>query len=135
VLRNHERGELEGVPVEALPSHNTSPERLQYHPEGIGNGYVLTLGGRRIYIAGDTEPTPAMLALQDIDIAFLPMNLPYTMIAAQAAEAVKVFRPRIVYPFHYIGGHEPDEFARLLEGFPSTDVRLRDWYALRHPRP
>jgi L-ascorbate metabolism protein UlaG (beta-lactamase superfamily) len=71
-----------------------------------------------------------MLALKGIDVAFLPMNLPYTMVAEQAAEAVKAFKPRIVYPFHYTKGPEPQKFAKLLRDFPRVEVRLRDWYTL-----
>ena len=126
-----DEAELDGIAVRAIPAHNTTPDRLRYHPRGLGNGYVLSLGGKRLYIAGDTEPTPEMLALEGIDIAFLPMNLPHTMVAEQAAEAVKVFKPRIVYPFHYSRGPEAEKFAGLLQGFPGVEVRLRDWYALR----
>lgn len=130
VLAYGDTGTLNGNPVLAVAAHNTSPDRLRYHPKGLGNGYVLTLGGRRIYISGDTEPTPQMLALEGIDVAFLPMNLPYTMVAEQAAEAVKTFKPSIVYPFHYARGSEPENFARLMQGFPGVEVRPRDWYAL-----
>jgi len=130
VLAYGESGALNGAPVTAIAAHNTSEDRLRYHPRGLGNGYVLTLGGSRIYIAGDTEPTPEMLALEAIDVAFLPMNQPYTMLAEQAAEAVRTFRPAVVYPFHYARGPEPETFAALLHGFPGVEVRLRDWYAL-----
>lgn len=119
---------VSGLPVRAVEAYNTSPERLRYHPKGLGNGYVLTLGGLKVYVAGDTEPNPDMLSLTGIDVAFLPMNLPYTMLGEQAAEAVKVFRPRIVYPFHYSRGPEPQTFAKLLGGHEGVEVRLRDWY-------
>lgn len=120
--------ELGGLPVRVIEAYNTTPERLKYHPKGLGNGYVISFGGTQIYVAGDTEPNPDMLALRDIDVAFLPMNLPYTMVAAQAAEAVKIFRPRIVYPFHYTRGPEPRTFASLMEEVEGVEVRLRDWY-------
>ncbi|HQZ13114.1 MAG TPA: MBL fold metallo-hydrolase [Devosia sp.] len=123
-----DRGDLNGVPVRVVEAYNTTPDRLRYHPKGLGNGYVLTFSGTRVYIAGDTEPNPDMLGLKDIDIAFLPMNLPYTMVAGQAAEAVKTFRPKIVYPFHYTRGPEPETFAGLMEGVEGIEVRLRDWY-------
>jgi L-ascorbate metabolism protein UlaG (beta-lactamase superfamily) len=119
---------LDGLPVRVVEAYNTSPERLRYHPRGLGNGYVVGFGDRQVYVPGDTEPTPDMLALTDIEVAFLPMNLPYTMVAAQAAEAAKTFKPRIVYPFHYTQGPEPTAFAKLMEGVPGVEVRLRDWY-------
>jgi L-ascorbate metabolism protein UlaG (beta-lactamase superfamily) len=131
VLGYGESGTLDGIHVTAIAAHNTSPDRLRYHPRGLGNGYVLTLGDKRLYVSGDTEPTPEMLALENIDVAFLPMNLPYTMLAEQAAEAAKTFKPAVVYPFHYGSGPEPEKFADLMQGFPGVEVRLRDWYALR----
>src|SRR5208337_1772972 len=73
----------------------------RFHPKGRDNGYVLTIGGKRVYIAGDTEDTAEMRALKDIDVAFLPMNLPYTMSVAKAADAIREFKPKIVYPYHY----------------------------------
>lgn len=124
-----EEAPLGAALVRAVEAYNTSPERLSKHPPGLGNGYVVTLGRLRIYIAGDTEPTADMLALTGIDVAFLPMNLPYTMTGAQAAEAVKTFRPRVVYPFHYgRAGAEPATFSALMEGIAGVEVRLRNWY-------
>lgn len=119
---------LRGIPIRAVEAYNTTAERLRYHPKGLGNGYVLDFAGTRVYVAGDTEPNPDMLGLKNIAVAFLPMNLPYTMVAEQAAEAVRVFRPRIVYPFHYTNGPEPRTFAALLKGEGDIEVRLRDWY-------
>ena len=87
--------------VEAVPAYNTTPERLQFHPKGRDNGYVLTLDGLKIYIAGDTEVVPEMRNLKDIDIAFLPCNLPYTMTVDQLIEAAEIIRPKVVYPYHY----------------------------------
>lgn len=126
VLANGETGTFAGVPIAAVAAYNLTPDRLKYHPKGEGNGYVLTFGDKRIYIAGDTEDTPEMRALTGIDVAFLPMNLPYTMTEEQAASAVKAFRPRIVYPYHYKGS-DPKMFAALV-GDAAT-VRLVDWYA------
>jgi L-ascorbate metabolism protein UlaG (beta-lactamase superfamily) len=120
---------LDGFAIETIEAHNTTPDRMRYHPVGLGNGYVIAIGGKRIYVAGDTEPNDAIRGLKEIDVAFLPMNLPYTMVAEQAAELVQAFRPGIVYPFHYAGGPEPEKFAQLMRGFPGIDVRLRDWYA------
>ncbi len=119
---------LNEIPVKVVEAYNTTADRQRYHPKGLGNGYVVTFGDKQVYVAGDTEPNPDMLGLKDIDVAFLPMNMPYTMIAAQAAEAVKAFKPKIVYPFHYTQGPEPQTFAKLMEGFAGVEVRLRDWY-------
>lgn len=124
-MANGDHYTLNEVPISAVPAHNTTPERTKYHPRGIGNGYVLKFGNTAVYIAGDTEPTPAMLALHDIDVAFLPMNLPYTMTVEQAAEAINVFKPKIVYPYHY-GESDLSVLAPLVNG--DTEVRLRNWY-------
>jgi L-ascorbate metabolism protein UlaG (beta-lactamase superfamily) len=125
VLANGQTATVETIPIQAVPMYNTTPARAQYHTKGRGDGYVLTLGGKRIYIAGDTEPTPEMKAQTSIDVAFLPMNLPYTMTEEQAADAVKVFKPKIVYPYHYRGS-DPKKFAALVGN--AAEVRLRDWY-------
>ena len=90
-----------------------------YHPKGRGNGYVLTYGGKRFYISGDTENIPEMRALKNIDVAFVCMNLPYTMPVEEAAEAVKAFHPKMVYPYHY-KGQDTKKFAELLKGTAST---------------
>ena len=126
-IGNGESTTFAGVPVEAIAAHNTTADRMKYHPVGVGNGYVLTLGDKRIYIAGDTEPTPEMLALKDIAVAFLPMNLPYTMTVEQAAEAVNSFKPAVVYPYHY-GDSDLDAFAAAVD--KGVEVRRRDWYKL-----
>jgi len=125
ILENGGTATLDGIGIEAIPMYNITEGRLQYHEKGRGNGYLLTLGDTRVYIAGDTEATPEMLALEDIDVAFIPMNLPYTMTVEQAAEAVRTFRPGIVYPFHYRGS-DVEEFKRLVGD--ASDVRLLDWY-------
>ena len=115
------------VKVEAVAAYNTTPGHLQFHPkEREDCGYILTVGGTRIYIAGDTEPTPEMRALRDIDIAFLPVNQPYTMTVEQAAEAVKALRPAIFYPYHYGEAEEKTDIDRLVretEGL--TEIRVR----------
>jgi L-ascorbate metabolism protein UlaG (beta-lactamase superfamily) len=130
VIANGETKTVDGVKIEAVPMYNLKrgPQAGQvFHDKGRGNGYVVTLGGKRIYIAGDTECTPEMKALSNIDVAFLPMNLPYTMTPAEAAECAKAFKPKIVYPYHY-RGQKTEEFAEALKG-SGIDVRLRDWYA------
>ena len=130
VMANGETKTVDGISIEAVPMYNLTrgPAAGQfYHDKGRGNGYVLTLGGKRIYIAGDTEGIPEMRALKNIDVAFVPMNLPYTMTPTEAADAVKAFKPKIVYPYHYRGS-DVNEFANALKG-TGIDVRLRDWYA------
>lgn len=126
VMKNGDSGTVDGLPIMAVAAYNTTPERQQYHPKGRDNGYVLSFGDKTIYIAGDTEPTPEMEALTGIDVAFLPMNLPYTMTPEQAAEAVKAFKPKVVYPYHY-QGTDTQKFADLVGD--AAEVRLRDWYA------
>jgi L-ascorbate metabolism protein UlaG (beta-lactamase superfamily) len=88
---------------------------------------LLTLGGKRVYISGDTACIPEMKALTDIDIAFVTMNLPYTMPPEEAAECVAAFKPKIVYPYHYRGS-DLNVFTRVLESHPDIEVRIRDWY-------
>lgn len=124
-IANGEDGELDGVKLRAIAAHNTTADRMNYHPVGVGNGYVLTFGDKLVYIAGDTEPTDEMLALSDIDVAFLPMNLPYTMTPDQAVEAINTFNPKIVYPYHY----GDSDLSVLETGVgDQTEVRLRNWY-------
>jgi L-ascorbate metabolism protein UlaG (beta-lactamase superfamily) len=128
-IANGETKTVAGVSVEAVPMYNLQrgPASGQlFHTKGRGNGYVLTLGARRVYVAGDTECTAEMRALKDIDIAFIPMNLPYTMPPSEAAECVKAFRPKVVYPYHY-RGQNPEEFKAALAGEPA-EVRLLNWY-------
>jgi L-ascorbate metabolism protein UlaG (beta-lactamase superfamily) len=132
VIKNGETKDVDGIAIEAVPMYNLqrgpSPGQL-FHDKGRGNGYVLTLGGKRVYVAGDTECIPEMKTLKNIDVAFVPMNLPYTMPPSEAAECVKAFKPKIVYPYHY-RGQNLDEFANALKG-SGIDVRIRDWYAAR----
>jgi len=124
-LSNGQATEKPGFNVEAVASYNLTPARKKFHPKGQGNGYVLTLGGKRVYLSGDTEGTPEMLALKKIDVAFLCMNLPYTMDVAAAAKAVKAFRPKVVYPYHY-RGQDVMKFKQLVG--KAAEVRLGNWY-------
>jgi L-ascorbate metabolism protein UlaG (beta-lactamase superfamily) len=129
VMSNGETKTLGDFKVEAVPMYNLKPAAngQTYHDKGRGNGYVITIGGKRFYFAGDTEGVPEMRALKSIDVAFIPMNLPFTMTPADAADAVKAFHPAIVYPYHY-RGQDTKIFASALDG-TGIDVRLRDWYA------
>jgi L-ascorbate metabolism protein UlaG (beta-lactamase superfamily) len=129
VISNGETKTVAGISIEAVPMYNLQrgPAPGQFfHTKGRGNGYILTLGSKRVYIAGDTECTPEMRALKNIDIAFIPMNLPYTMPPLEAAECVKAFRPKVVYPYHY-RGQNPEEFKAALKDVP-VEVRLLEWY-------
>jgi len=130
VLNNGQTTSWNGWTVTAVPMYNLkrgpAPGQL-FHTKGRGNGYVLTYGNKRFYISGDTENIAEMRALKNIDVAFVCMNLPYTMPVEEAAEAVKAFHPTIVYPYHY-RGQDTRQFAKLLKG-SGIEVRLRDWYA------
>jgi len=98
---------------------------MPYHPKGDGNGYIITFGNKRVYVAGDTENIPEMKALKDIDIAFLPMNLPYTMSPEMVADAAKAFKPKILYPYHY-GRTDTSKIVKLMKGVKGIEVRIRD---------
>ncbi len=116
-----------GLRIEAVPAYNIVHERDSgepFHPKGVGNGYVITFGDKRVYVAGDTENTPEMKALENIDVAFLPMNLPYTMTPEMVAEAARAFRPAILYPYHY-GQTDTSELVELLGDEADIEVRIR----------
>jgi L-ascorbate metabolism protein UlaG (beta-lactamase superfamily) len=129
VLHNGESNTWDQWTIEAVPMYNLkrgpTPGTF-YHDKGRGNGYVLTYGGMRFYIAGDTEGIPEMRALKNIDVAFIPMNLPYTMTPEEAADAVREFHPKVVYPYHYRDS-DTGAFKKALDG-TGIDVRLRNWY-------
>jgi L-ascorbate metabolism protein UlaG (beta-lactamase superfamily) len=124
-LSNRESFTYMGIAVRAVPAYNTTEGRERFHPKGRDNGYVLTFGDTRVYIAGDTEDTPEMKALRNIDVAFLPMNQPYTMTPDQVAAAARAFRPRLLYPYHY-GDTDPQALVGLLAQEQDIDVRVRD---------
>ncbi|HHO47113.1 MAG TPA: MBL fold metallo-hydrolase [Desulfobacteraceae bacterium] len=127
VMDNGDERTVQNISIAAVPAYNIVHRRGSgelFHPRGEGNGYVLSLGGIRIYIAGDTENTPEMKALRDIDYAFLPMNLPYTMTPEMAADAALAFRPRVLYPYHY-GETDPNELTALLKDAKDIKVRIR----------
>jgi L-ascorbate metabolism protein UlaG (beta-lactamase superfamily) len=127
VMRNGDSQTVAGIPVEAVAAYNLVHKRPSgdpFHPKGCGNGYILTFGETRLYIAGDTENIPEMKGLHDISIAFLPMNLPYTMTPEMVADAVKTFRPRILYPYHF-GDTDTSKLAELLKGEQEIEIRIR----------
>jgi L-ascorbate metabolism protein UlaG (beta-lactamase superfamily) len=127
VLHNGEQKRVAGIDILAVPAYNivhTRKDGAPYHPKGEGNGYVLTFGDTRVYVAGDTENVPEMKALQNIAVAFLPMNLPYTMTPEMVADAARAFRPRILYPYHY-GDTDPNILVGLLKGEKGIEVRVR----------
>ena len=112
------------ITVQAVPAYNLTPDRLNFHPKDRkDNGYILTFADKRVYVAGDTEGTPEMKALKDIAIAFLPINLPYTMPPKEAAEAARAFKPRILYPYHQ-GQSDPAEVKKLLADEKEIEVRV-----------
>ncbi len=129
-IGNGETATFAAATIDAIPAYNTTEDRKQFHPEGRDNGYVVTIDGMRTYISGDTEGTPEMQALTDIDLAFVSMNLPFTMDAAAAADAVKAFAPTYVYPYHFQGRddgtQDPAEFAALVGD--ASEVKMGNWY-------
>lgn len=133
ILNNGEETEYHGISIRAIPMYNLPEVADTRHVKGRGNGYVLTIGGKRLYISGDTEDIPEMRQLQNIDIAFVCMNLPYTMDIKQAASAVLAFKPKIVYPYHYRGQgglSDVNAFQQEVNREESgIEVRLRNWYA------
>lgn len=130
-IANGETASFNGVSVEAIPAYNLAEERQAFHPKGRDNGYVVNLDGLKAYISGDTEDTPEMRALTDIDLAFLCMNLPFTMDVKAAASAVAEFKPKYVFPYHYRGRgggtQDPAEFAKLVGD--AASVKMDAWYS------
>ena len=127
VMRNGDVRTVKAVTVEAVPAYNIVHKRENgqpFHPKGVGNGYILTFGDTRVYVAGDTEKIPEMKRLRGIDCAFLPMNLPYTMTPEMVADAAKVIQPRILYPYHY-GDTDTSKLVELLREQEGIEVRIR----------
>jgi L-ascorbate metabolism protein UlaG (beta-lactamase superfamily) len=126
-MKAGDRQEINNIIIEAVPAYNIVNESTPghpFHPKGEGIGYILTIGGKKFYIAGDTENTPEMKSLRNIDVAFLPMNLPYTMTPAMVADAALAFRPRILYPYH-TGDTDTSEIVKLLKD-SGIEVRIRN---------
>ncbi|MGC8907774.1 MAG: MBL fold metallo-hydrolase [Desulfomonilaceae bacterium] len=127
IMKNGDTKTIEGIKIEAVPAYNMVHMRAPgqpYHPKGVGNGYILTFADKRVYVAGDTENIPEMKALRDIDVAFLPMNLPYTMTPEMVADAAKAFKPRVLYPYH-TGDTDVSKLVTLMKGVEGIDVRIR----------
>jgi len=119
---------LGGVRIDAVAAYNIVNKRPDsgqpYHPKGVGNGYILTFGDKRVYVAGDTENIPEMKAIKNIEVAFLPMNLPYTMTPEMVADAAKTIKPKILYPYHF-GETDTSKIVALLKDTPEIEVRIR----------
>lgn len=128
VMKNGDVKTLGGLKIEAVSAYNIVSKRgdgMPFHPKGNGNGYIITFGDKKVYVAGDTENTPEMKKLKDIDIAFLPMNMPYTMTPEMVADAARAFKPKILYPYHF-GDTDTAKIVKLLEGEKGIEVRIRD---------
>lgn len=127
VMKNGDVKSIKGLKIQAVPAYNIVHMRKKgqpYHPKGVGNGYVITFGDRRVYVAGDTENIPEMARLAGVDCAFLPMNLPYTMSPKMVADAVGVLKPKILYPYHF-GKTDTSELVKLLNGVKGVEIRIR----------
>jgi L-ascorbate metabolism protein UlaG (beta-lactamase superfamily) len=127
VMHNGDERDALGIHIQAVPAYNLVHQRgdgQPFHPKGVGNGYILAFGDRQVYVAGDTENIPEMKALEGISVAFLPMNLPYTMTPEMVADAARAFRPGILYPYHF-GDTDTSRLVELLKSEHDIDVRIR----------
>ena len=127
VMHNGDERTVMGLKIEAVPAYNLvhmRSEGVPFHPKGVGNGYIVTFGDKRVYIAGDTENIPEMKNIKEIDIAFLPMNLPYTMTPEMVADAARSFKPKILYPYHF-GDTDTSKIVNLLKDEKQIEVRIR----------
>jgi len=128
VLKNGDSYNFSGIEIDAVPAYNIQHMRSPgnpFHPKGVGNGYVIHFGDKKVYVAGDTENIPGMAKLKNIDVAFLPMNLPYTMTPEMVADAAKMFHPKILYPYHY-GNTDTGKLLDLMKDQKGIEVRIRD---------
>ncbi len=127
VMNNGDTQEIDGINIEAVPAYNIEHQRspgIPFHPKGDGNGYIVTFGGKRVYIAADTENTPELKAIKNIDIAFLPMNLPFTMTPEMVADASRALKPKILYPYHF-GDTDTAKLLELLKNEQAMEIRIR----------
>lgn len=128
VMKDGESKTIKGLKIEAVPAYNIVHMRSPgnpFHPKGDGNGYVITFSDKKVYVAGDTENISEMEQLSGIDVAFLPMNLPYTMTPEMAAEAALAFKPKILYPYHF-GSTDTSDLVERLKDHQDIEVRIRD---------
>lgn len=128
IMKNGDVQTVNGLKIEAIPAYNLVHKRdngQPFHPKGVGNGYIITFGDKRVYVAGDTENIPEMKSLREIDCAFLPMNLPYTMTPEMVADAAKAFQPKILYPYHF-GETDTSKLLKLLQDQKEIEVRIRN---------
>lgn len=121
VMKNGDKTKLDGITIEASPAYNTTKGREKYHPKGNGNGYILSMGKIRLYLAGDTEDIQEMKDLKNIDIAFLPVNQPYTMTVEQAAHAARLIKPAVFYPYHF----SDTDLSPLVRELENSGIELR----------
>jgi L-ascorbate metabolism protein UlaG (beta-lactamase superfamily) len=128
IMKNGDVQTVNGLKIQSIPAYNLVHKRdngQPFHPKGVGNGYIITFGDRRVYVAGDTENIPEMKSLREIDCAFLPMNLPYTMTPEMVADAAKAFQPKILYPYHF-GNTDTSKLLTLLQDQKEIEVRIRN---------
>jgi len=128
IMKNGDIQTVNGLKIQSIPAYNLVHKRdngQPFHPKGVGNGYIITFGDRRVYVAGDTENIPEMKSLREIDCAFLPMNLPYTMTPEMVADAAKAFQPKILYPYHF-GNTDTSKLLTLLQDQKEIEVRIRN---------
>lgn len=128
IMNNGDSKNVAGISIESVPAYNIKHMRSEgnpFHPKGEGNGYVIQFGDLRVYVAGDTENIPEMASLQNIDVAFLPMNFPYTMTTEMVADAAKSFQPKILYPYHF-GDTDTNVLLELMKNNTSTEIRIRN---------
>ena len=128
IMKNGDVQTVNGLKIQSIPAYNLVHKRdngQPFHPKGAGNGYIITFGDRRVYVAGDTENIPEMKSLREIDCAFLPMNLPYTMTPEMVADAAKAFQPKILYPYHF-GNTDTSKLLTLLQDQKEIEVRIRN---------
>lgn len=124
VMKNGERQTVAGLMLEAVPAYNSTPGKERFHPKGRDNGYVIRFGNLKVYVAGDTEDIPEMAMLKDIDIAFLPVNQPYTMLPEQVVKAVALFHPKLLYPYHF-GETDMSKVVELMKAETGTKVVVK----------
>lgn len=128
IMKNGDVQTVNGLKIESIPAYNLVHKRdngQPFHGKGVGNGYIITFGDKRVYVAGDTENIPEMKSLREIDCAFLPMNLPYTMTPEMVADAAIAFQPKILYPYHF-GNTDTSKLLKLLQDQKEIEVRIRN---------